>query len=139
MALDLLDGIAALLAADAGFAAAVPGPIADTLLPEGATLPALTYQVVGGEEDPTFDTAGLARVRVQFDVRAADGDSARAGRKNLIRVLNGFRGQLPSGGPWVEGIQLIERIDYFDNDARQFRKGAEFYVFTPDAEGEIGS
>lgn len=139
MALDLWDGIAALLAADSGFAAAVPGPIADTLLPEGAELPALTYQVVGGEEDPTFETAGLARVRVQFDVRAADADSARAGRKNLIRVLNGFTGQLPSDGPWVEQIQLIQRLDLFDNDPRQFRKSAEFYVFTPDAEGELDS
>lgn len=125
----LMDGIAALLAADAGFAAAVPGPICDTLLVEGAQLPALTYQVVGGQAKPTFDGSGVQKWRVQFDVRAADADSAVAGRDNLIRVLNQYSGTPADGAPAIGLIDLIEAIDYFDNDARQFRKGAEFYVW----------
>jgi hypothetical protein len=124
----LMEGIAALLTADAEYLAAVPGGIADTLLPEGATLPALTFQIVGGQADPTLDTSGMQRWRVQFDVRAEDAAGAVAGRENLIRVLNGFRGVPVDGAPWIEGIDLIQPIDYYDSEARQFRKGAEFYV-----------
>ena len=99
--------------------------------PEGAALPALTFQIVGGRANPGLTNSGPQRWRVQFDVRAEDAVSAAgSGRENVIRkVLNGFSGVPVVGAPWVD-ILLIQALDYFDNEARQFRKGAEFYVIS---------
>jgi hypothetical protein len=96
------------------------------ILPQDTALPATTFHVVGGSQWPIFGTSGMQRRRVQLDFRAATDDVADALRDAVIRVLNGFNGPLPNGFI-IADCWLIQPIDYFDNDARQFRCSAEFY------------
>ena len=96
------------------------------LLPEDTTLPATTFHVVGGSQTPIFGTSGMQRRRVQLDFRATTDDVADALRDATIKVLNGFNGPMPNGF-LIADCWLIQPIDYFDNDARQFRCSAEFY------------
>lgn len=128
MSKSVTDAVTQLLWNDAAFQAASPGGTADTVLPEGATLPATTYQVVGGRSDATLDTSGMQKLRVQFDCRAATADDAATARDALIAALNGRIGETLEDGTWLDSAELIQTIDYFDSDSRQFRKGVEFYV-----------
>lgn len=131
--MDPIEAVGQLLWADATFKAASPGGIADTLLPEGAPLPATTYQDVGGASDPTFDTSGMQRARIEFDCRADDSTggmaAARAARKALIAALNGQHGVTLADGTWMDSAILISPgYTFFDDDARQYRARCEFYV-----------
>jgi hypothetical protein len=73
-------------------------------------------------------TSGPQRRRVQIDFRAATDAAADQLRDATIAVLNGFYGELPNG--FVLSLcELVQPIDGFDNDARQFRLAAEFYFY----------
>lgn len=104
------------------------------LLPEDPVLPATTYRTVGGRQTPTLQTAGVQRRRVELDFRAHTPGAADQLREATIAVLNMFHGALPNG-LIILSCQLLQPIDDFDGDARQFRFGAEFYFefIIPDA------
>jgi hypothetical protein len=121
-------GIYALLKADDGVAAVVGGRIFPVLLPENATLPAMTYQIIGGTSDPTFETSGPQRVRIQFDVFAAKYIDADSGREAIRKVLNGFVGSL-ADGTYLQNANLIQGTDYFLEYPRSFRCMSEFYLY----------
>jgi hypothetical protein len=137
--MNMMQAVAAMLWANAGFRAASPGGIMPILLPEGAKLPATTYQIVGGSSKQTFDTSGPAKIRVQFDFHAGDvagtGGAATvsgytlatAARNALIAALDRYSGVL-ADGTWLQNAVSLQPIDYFDNDARRFRCSQEFYL-----------
>lgn len=112
--------------------AIVGGRVFAVVLPENATLPAMTYQVVGGSSEPTFDTSGLQKVRVQFDFFAdskTGSYKAAAGARDALRkLLNGYTGTL-SDGTVVQNADLIQNIDFFEEYPRQFRCMSEFYFY----------
>ncbi|GGA80703.1 hypothetical protein GCM10011507_34900 [Edaphobacter acidisoli] len=136
----ILEGIVALIVqAGSGLEAITANRIFPITLPEniGATLatgPAITFQIVGGRSDPTFETSGLQMLRVQFDCYAV-GTASASGAKTayqvrdaLTQLLNGYRGALPDGS-WLEGAELIQMIDFFESAARQYRCMVEFYLY----------
>jgi hypothetical protein len=96
------------------------------ILPEDTPLPATTFHIVGGSQRPIFLTSGMQRRRVRLDFRALTDDVADALRDAAIGVLNGFHGAMPNGF-LIANCELIQPIDYYDNEARQFRCSAEFY------------
>jgi hypothetical protein len=100
-------------------------------LPEAPALPAVTYQIVGGSSDPGFTNSGPQRLRVQFDCYADQKSggyrAAYCVRDDLRKLLNGFSGELPNGD-YLQSALLIQNIDYFENDARQYRLACEFYI-----------
>ncbi len=98
------------------------------VLPEGETLPATTYRTIGGRQDPTYTTSGLQRRRVELSFRATNAAGADQLREATIAVLNGFHGAMPNGFV-VQDCELLQPLDDFDTDARQFRFGAEFYFY----------
>lgn len=104
------------------------------LLPENEPLPAITYQVVGGSSEPTFETSGWQRLRLQVDVfgpysRGRDGYRAASGiRETLVAALDGYAGVL-SDGTMLQQVEYIQPIDGFQQDARQYRCGVEFYLY----------
>ena len=128
--MNLKAGIFSLLTTDPNIGPLVGTRVYPILLPENATLPAIRYQFVGGSSDPTFETSGMQKVRVQFDCFGADPDSADVLRTTLIKALNGYRGQLVDG-TFLQNADLINAlgIDFFDNDARQDRCMSEFYLW----------
>lgn len=128
----ILSGLYSLLRGNAGLAAIIGDRITPVLLPEGQQLPAMTYQVVGGTSSPTFESAGMQKLRIQFDffADAENGsfDDAMNARDAHRQLLNGYTGSL-TDGTYLQRATLIQYIDHFDNDARQYRCSAEYYLW----------
>lgn len=119
-------GLFGLLSTASSLVALQGARVFPVILPNATTLPATTYHVVGGSQTPIFGTSGMQRRRVQLDFRASGYLAANQLRNATIAVLNGFNGALPNGF-LIADCWLIQPIDYFDSDARQFRCSAEFY------------
>ena len=120
--MNLSHGIFALLSTAAPLGGAKVYP---DQLPENPTLPALEYQWVGGGGKPSLNASGPQRWRLQVNAWGSTFDSAETLK---WAVLNGYRGTL-SDGTLVQFIQLIGPIRLsFENDAREFGCGVEFYV-----------
>lgn len=100
------------------------GAIYPMELPEGAVLPALVYRVVGGRGQPSFNTRGLYRARVEINCWGATYAAAVTLRAAVIAALDGYTGQNLS-------IQFLQPLDFFDHELLQYRAVAEFYVSYP--------
>ena len=123
-------GIYSLITGFSSVSALIGTRLHPVTLKEAETLPAMTYQLVGGSSDPTLTTSGLQRLRVQFDCWGANYDDAAGLRKALIKELNGYRGLL-SDGTYLQNADLIGSIgvDYFEDVPRQYRCMVEFYFY----------
>jgi hypothetical protein len=110
----------------------IGGRLTPVLLPEDSVLPAMVYHLIGGRSAPTFSGSGAQVLRVQFDAysSATSGtyDQAASAREALRCLLNGYSGML-SDGTELQAAELIQSIDFFENDARQFRCMSEFYLY----------
>jgi hypothetical protein len=106
----------------------IGGRLTPVLLPEGSPMPAMTYRIVASRSEPTFSGSGAQKLRVQFDAYSSDTyDNAAAARDALRSLLNGYSGTL-SDGTFLQAAELIQQIDFYENDARQFRCMSEFYL-----------
>lgn len=122
-------GLVALLQADPTLSPLVGTRIYPVLLPpnQGAgPFPALTYQVVSGSSEPTFETSGFITLRMQFDCWGRNYSDAAILRKTLVQVLNGFRGAL-TDGTFLEDAQFIQPIDFYEQSILLYRCAVEFY------------
>jgi len=119
-------GLYSLLSTSASLVALQAARVFPVVVPEDEPMPCTTYHVVGGSQTPIFGTSGMQRRRVQLDFRGNSYLAANNLRNATIAVLNGFNGPMPNGF-LIADCWLIQPIDYFDNDARQFRCSAEFY------------
>jgi hypothetical protein len=98
------------------------------LLPQGAKLPVILYQLVGSSGSPTLNTSGMQKRRYQFDVIAETYVQADLIRSKLVFFLNGYQGLL-SDGTYLQNVEFVQAIDFFDNTPRQFRCMSEFYFY----------
>jgi len=127
--MNLKAGLFSLLSGFSGITALAGTRFYPITVPENPTLPAIRYLYVGGSSDPTFETSGLQKLRIQFDCLGATADDADALRTALIQALNGYRGAL-SDGTYLQLADLLgPGTDFFDNDARQYRCIVEFYLY----------
>jgi hypothetical protein len=117
-----------LIASDDALAALLGCGVHPLTYPAGAKMPVVTYQLVGGSGQPTFDTSGLQRRRYQFDALSDNYPQADLIRAMLIKFLNGFRGTL-SDGTFVQNVDYVNSIDFFDSNPRQYRCMVEFYFY----------
>lgn len=124
----LAAGLYALLAGETTITAIVGTRIEPIELSIGQTMPALVYKFVGGASSPTFETSGMQRVRVEFNCFAGSHLQADTLRETIRKFLNGFRGAL-SDGTKLQNADLIQNMDLFEQDARQFRCVSEFYLY----------
>jgi|SRR5450756_2474374 len=124
----LSEGITALLKGDPAVSGMVGGRVFPVTTPPAVTLPAVTYHVVGGSSDPGLSTSGMQKVRVQFDVFSESYKAASAVREAIRRLLNGYIGQL-GDGTFLLNVELIQGIDFFEQDPREFRCMSEFYFY----------
>lgn len=126
----LAAGIYALLAGEATISALVGNRITPVRLPIGSAMPALTYSFIGGSSEPTFETSGMQKVRIQFDAFGDSHNDAAAVREALRKFLNGFRGPL-SDGTRIQNFDLIQAMDFDEQYSRNFRCMQEMYcMFT---------
>lgn len=124
----LAAGLYALLAGETTITAIVGTRIEPVELTIGQTMPALVYKFVGGSSSPTFTTSGMQRVRVEFRCFGSSHLQADTLRETLRKFLNGFRGLL-GDGTRVQNVDLIQPLDDFEQYARQFCLGAEYYFY----------
>ena len=120
-------GLASLLGSDPTLA----GFVGDRVTPVtmvGDCRPAITFHLIGGSTDPTFESSGLQKVRVQFDVWSSSYLQGAQVRDALRRFLNGFVGEL-ADGTYIQNADLIQNLDFYEDDAREFRCGSEYYFY----------
>ena len=97
------------------------------IMPEEAPMPALRFQVIGGQSYPTFQNSGLQKQRIQFDCYAVNALQADQLRDALIAFLNQFRGVL-SDGTNLQYAEYIQSVDFYEYQAAECRLMCEFYL-----------
>jgi hypothetical protein len=91
------------------------------VIPEGATLPAATYSFVGGTANPTLNTSGLTRYRVEVSCYGQTYSDAVTLRSTVKTALNGYTDPNMT-------IEWVRSTDFFEHELLQFRCLSEFYV-----------
>jgi hypothetical protein len=94
------------------------------VLPKDPTLPAVVYHFVGGANQPTMDTRGKQRSRVQFDCIGETYLDAVTLRKAVVQTLAGYR-----CADFQSQILNATGSDGFDQDLLQYVAIAEAYVW----------
>lgn len=101
------------------------------LLPEKTAMPAVSYQIVSWTSEPGFQTAGMQKVRVQFDCFGDTYKQATNVREDMIKLLVGMQGENLDDGHFLQNTELVQSIDFYEQDARQFRCALELkFLFT---------
>lgn len=121
-------GLFSLLSSTSSITALVGNRISPVLLPTGSAYPALTYQIVGSSSEPTFSTSGFQRLRVEINCWSDRYLDAVTLRDTVTAALDGFQGVL-SDGTYLQNVQSLQTIDFFESDSRSYRAMAEFYLF----------
>lgn len=118
------------LSTDAGVAALVGTRVYPVMLPQGATLPAVTYMRVSSTRMRTFGAPRMGRVaRFQFTVWATTYLSRGAIVAALIDALEGYSGTLGGvGGVDVLAIQQEGQLDDYEPTAKVFQSACDFFI-----------
>jgi hypothetical protein len=93
-------GITARLKGHTGLTALIGTRVFEGGIPQGETLPCVTYNRISTPRYNTHDTSGatgLASPRFQFDAWAATYTSARAISDQIRSALNGYKGAVTVG------------------------------------------
>lgn len=124
-----------LLTGDAGVGALVSTQVYPLILPQGHTLPAITYQAVSGAEGYTQAGGdGLHDYRQQFDLYAATFLEAASLRDAVDALMSGHRGAIGATGFFLQGaFKLFERDNYGDplaaSGPRYYRKTLDYQLW----------
>ncbi len=129
-------GLFTLLSTEPTISNLVADRIYPLLLPTGSatdqadsvTMPAVTYQIVGGSSQPTLTERGFQKVRVQLDCWGSDYLSADLVRDAVTTFLSGKRFTLADGT--LVSFQYINPIDFYASGDELFRCGVEFYAMS---------
>jgi len=124
--------VAAIAAAGGGFLDVLPKDF--PLTTAGVGTPSWTYSIVS---DPVeYELTGpvsLGSTRIQIDCYGATGADALRLAKAIDAVLIGYRGTMTDpDATKVQGCFRTNKIDFFDDDARNYRRMLE-YVFCADS------
>lgn len=121
-------GICSLLAGLPSITAIVGTRIYPVELPEGSALPAITYLYPGGSSEPTLNTTGYQRQRLEINCWAERYLGAVTLRAAVRAALEGTRAVL-SDGTDLQDIEYLQPIDFpLETAARQYRCAIEFYL-----------
>lgn len=116
------------LRADASLAGHIGNRLHPLVLPQAPTLPAMTFQVVGGLRQPTFRTAaGMVRRRVQFDVYASSYSDTDDVADALRLRLDGYIGAAGDGE--IEAAMLEGERDTYESDVRAYRRSIDYLLW----------
>jgi hypothetical protein len=121
-------GLYALLAADSGIAAITANVFRGAAPPDPQRYPCLTYRFVGGASEPTNDTSGVIRQRVEVNALSFDPEQASDLLAAAIACLNGWQAELGDGTNVLNTLLLNPGTDIDDGEDLLFRRMAEFYV-----------
>ena len=123
----LEQGLNQLLSADPGVSALVGQCVYPVIIPENATYPCVSYQVISATAEYTLGSAVEVTKRVQFDAWSQAYADTKFVQTALHNLLDGFNGSLPDGTV-VKGAFRDVEIDFFEQYSRTYRAVSE-YVF----------
>ena len=131
----LEEGIVAFLIADADIHAVVEDRIYPMMIPQGATLPCLTYQRISTPRILTHDTSGatgdLTSPRFQFDAWAETQKETKAISDALRKVLNGKTGAM--GGVTIRAALAENEVPEYDPDSELYRGRSDYIIWYEEA------
>lgn len=112
----LEEGLYSYLSTFAGLTALVSTRVYPDKIPQGATLPCLTYQRISTPREHAHDTSGigtdLAHPRFQFNAWATTKSSAKAINEQVRAAMNGKRGTIATGVSINSALSADERYRY---------------------------
>ena len=121
-------GIFSLLSQNSSINALIGTRIFPVLLPERATLPAVTYQVISMKPQYELQNrVNVTNLRLQIDAWAETYADAKSAVSAIVAVLDNFSGTLPDSTQ-VFGVQLRNSVDYFEHESLTYRVLAEFDI-----------
>ena len=127
----LEEGIAAFLIADATIHGEVADRIYPLMIPQGATLPCLTYQRISTPRIVTHDSSGatgdLTSPRFQFDAWGVTQKAVKAISDALRAVLHGKTGA--TGGVTIRAALAENEAPEFDPESELYRSRSDYIIW----------
>lgn len=131
----LEEGLASYLETYAGLVALIGDRVYPTRIPQGATLPCLTYQRISTPRVMTNDDSGatgtLAHPRFQFDAWATTQKAAKAVTDQVRAALNGKTGSIgtaPNNITIRAGL-VEDEVPSFISDAQLYRSRSDYFIW----------
>jgi len=101
-------------------------------LPQGYTLPAISYQMISAPRAwSTTGPVGQVQARVQVDCWAETYDGAKSLSNGVRLALDNFRGTLGTGDEAMDNVGTISMVAYrdgFNTTTENYGVILEFYV-----------
>ena len=131
----LEEGIVAFFIADASIGAVVDNRIYPLRMPQGATLPCITYQRISTPRIVTHDSSGatgdLTSPRFQFDAWGVTQKSVKAISDVIRKVLHGKTGAM--GGVTIRAALADAEEPEYDPDSELYRSRSDYIIWYQEA------
>lgn len=131
---NLEEGLFAYLSTYAGLASLISTRVYPLVIPQGATLPCLTYQRISTTRAGSHDSSGigneLTSSRFQFDVWANTALSAKAISDQVRAALHGKKGTM-SSVTIQAGLSEDEQA-LFEPDTKLYRSRSDYFIWNND-------
>ena len=127
------EALYSILSNDTEVAALVSARIYPNLLPESATLPALTYQELTGPRQHTMDgPVGTVRFRFQINCWASTYAVADELSTEVRKALDDYSGTVES--QYIHFVEMLDEADAMENIAgldviKKYGKRLDFYIW----------
>lgn len=124
----LEDGLYTFLAAQAGISALVGTRIYPLVAPEGAVMPCIVYQRIGGSRVVSHSgDSELARPRIQVSAWAETYDEAKSIAEAVVAATSGYSGTW--GSVSIGAVEVEDGPDDYDEATRLYRKINDLIVY----------
>lgn len=128
-------GLVSYLTGYAGLTALISTRVYPFMIPQGATMPCVTYQRIDTPRTLSHGDSGatgtLARARIQFSSWAATLSSAMAIAEQLRAALNGKTGSIGTApnAVTVRAILVDNEMQDFEPDIEMFRVISDYLIW----------
>jgi hypothetical protein len=130
----LEEGLYAYLSTYAGLTSLISTRVYPLVIPQGATLPCLTYQRISTNRSLSHDSSGigseLTSSRFQFDAWATTALSAKAITDQVRAALNGKKGTMAS--VTIQAGLVDDEQSLFEPDTKLYRSRSDFFIWNND-------
>jgi hypothetical protein len=124
------ESIVALLSASTTITGLIgPNAIWPVMIPQTATYPCIKFSTITGMSDFDLDgVTNLLQVRIQVEAWANSYGGAKTLQAAIKNVLDGYAGTPIAGGVTVISCYVVNSIDFFEADSRQFRAINDYMI-----------
>jgi len=135
MAVILEEGIASYLELHADLVALITGRVYAMRIPQGATIPCLTFQRISTPRISTHDTSGatgdLSNPRFQFDAWAESQAEAKAISDALRGILNGKTGAIGTAprAYTIRAALADNEAPEYDPESKLYRSRSDYMIW----------